>query len=142
MSGNYRPRRRYGGAASAQRDQRDASEAGADSATRAKAGAGNAARVAVQARHGPPGQPAAPHRLRTCLKAVRDREAYANLLLPQAPGGPPAHRHVRRLAPSWPTAPCAARAPTTHPGRVQRPPPRKLDPPVLDILRLGGAPAA
>jgi 16S rRNA (cytosine967-C5)-methyltransferase len=128
MSGNYRPRRRPGGGRPKGSGARGASD-------QAKAGgvAGEAARPAR------PPRPADPRRAAyDVLAAVRDREAYANLLLP------------RLLAERGLSGRDAAFATELTYGTLRGQgsydavlaacsdrPLAKLDPPVLDVLRLG-----
>ncbi len=123
MSGNYRPRRRAG-LAGVGGTNRKASAAGGTAGARGRAGSPRAAdprRIAYDV-----------------LKAVRDREAYANLLLP------------RLLADRQLTGRDAALATELAYGTLRGQgtydavlaacsdrPLEKLDPPVLDVLRLG-----
>jgi 16S rRNA (cytosine967-C5)-methyltransferase len=114
MSGNYRPRRRHGTPVSP-KGQRD-------TASRAK-----------------PPRPADPRRTAyDVLKAVRDREAYANLLLPRLL----AERRLagRDAAFATELAYGTLRGQGTYDAVLAACSDRpldKLDPPVLDILRLG-----
>ncbi len=117
MSGNYRPRRRYGASGNA----REAS-ANRDTARRAK-----------------PPRPADPRRTAyDVLAAVRDREAYANLLLPKLL----ADRGLagRDAALATELAYGTLRGQGTYDAVLAAcsdRPLAKLDPPVLDVLRLG-----
>ena len=124
MSGNYRPRRRSGRPAGVGGTSGKASAAGSTAGPRGRAGSPRAAdprRIAYDV-----------------LKAVRDREAYANLLLP------------RLLADRQLTGRDAALATELAYGTLRGQgtydavlaacsdrPLDKLDPPVLDVLRLG-----
>jgi 16S rRNA (cytosine967-C5)-methyltransferase len=126
MGGNYRPRRRYGASGNAKATGEKAKEAGA---TGAEAGATRARAP----------RPADPRRTAyDVLAAVRDRAAYANLLLPKL------------LAERGLTGRDAAFATELTYGTLRGQgtydavlaacsdrPLAKLDPPVLDILRLG-----
>src|ERR1700751_2307528 len=74
--GNYRPRRRHGAAGTA---KAGTSKAGTAEAGTAEAGTATAAGTKTRSR-----RPADPRRTAyDVLAAVRDREAYANLLLPR-----------------------------------------------------------
>ncbi len=132
MSGNYRPRRRHGTSGSANGDQRAKGERGRQASRPARRAA---------ARRGPGAPARRPDPRRTAydvLAAVRDREAYANLLLP------------RLLADRQLTGRDAALATELAYGTLRGQgtydailaacsdrPLDKLDPPVLDVLRLG-----
>jgi 16S rRNA (cytosine967-C5)-methyltransferase len=137
MSGNYRPRRRYGRAASTNGTSANASEAGADSGNAGKAGAGKRSAVAV--RRDTARRASQPRRTAyDVLKAVRDREAYANLLLPKLL----ADRQLtgRDAALATELAYGTLRGQGTYDAILAACSDRplgKLDPPVLDILRLG-----
>ena len=137
MSGNYRPRRRYGRAASANGTSANASEAGADRGNAGKAGAGKRSAVAV--RRDTARRASQPRRTAyDVLKAVRDREAYANLLLPKLL----ADRQLtgRDAALATELAYGTLRGQGTYDAILTACSDRpldKLDPPVLDILRLG-----
>jgi 16S rRNA (cytosine967-C5)-methyltransferase len=146
MSGNYRPRRRYGRAASANGASAKASEAGADSGSASKAGAGkrgahDSARAAGRdtARRATRPRPADPRRAAyDVLAAVRDRAAYANLLLPRLL----TERQLtgRDAALATELAYGTLRGQGTYDAILTACSDRpldKLDPPVLDILRLG-----
>src|SRR5580704_17746022 len=124
MSGNYRPRRRSGRSAGVGGTSGKASAAGSTAGPRGRAGSPRAAdprRIAYEV-----------------LAAVRERAAYANLLLP------------RLLADRQLTGRDAAHATELAYGTLRGQgtydailaacsdrPLDKLDPPVLDILRLG-----
>jgi 16S rRNA (cytosine967-C5)-methyltransferase len=117
MSGNYRPRRRYGASGNARKASADR-----DTARRAK-----------------PPRPADPRRTAyDVLAAVRDREAYANLLLPKLL----ADRGLagRDAALATELAYGTLRGQGTYDAVLAAcsdRPLAKLDPPVLDVLRLG-----
>src|SRR6185437_12278955 len=120
MSGNYRPRRRHGAPGTAKGLREPA----------AKHDTGRRAR---------PARPADPRRTAyDVLAAVRDREAYANLLLPKLL----AERGLtgRDAALATELAYGTLRGQGTYDAVLaacsDRPLP-KLDPPVLDVLRLG-----
>ena len=141
MSGNYRPRRRYGRAASANGTSAKASGAGADSGNTGKAGAGKrgAHDSAIAVRRDTARRASQPRRTAyDVLKAVRDREAYANLLLPKLL----ADRQLtgRDAALATELAYGTLRGQGTYDAILAACSDRpldKLDPPVLDILRLG-----
>jgi len=120
MSGNYRPRRRHGGPGNAKGPREPA----------AKRDAGRRAR---------PARPADPRRTAyDVLAAVRDREAYANLLLPKLL----AERGLagRDAALATELAYGTLRGRGTYDAVLAACSDRpldKLDPPVLDVLRLG-----
>jgi 16S rRNA (cytosine967-C5)-methyltransferase len=127
MSGNYRPRRRYGRPAGAG----EGATAGSTKADGAKAG--TAARRAGSPRRADPRRAAY-----DVMKAVRDREAYANLLLPRLL----AERQLsgRDAALATELAYGTLRGQGTYDAVLAACSDRpldKLDPPVVDILRLG-----
>ena len=114
MSGNYRPRRHVGAPASPKRNS----------------GKANGAR---------PPRPADPRRTAyDVLKAVRDREAYANLLLPKLLAERQLTGRDAALATelAYGTLRCQGTYDAVVAACSDRPL-AKLDPPVLDILRLG-----
>jgi 16S rRNA (cytosine967-C5)-methyltransferase len=125
MSGNYRPRRRYGTSGNAK-------------APGAKNGAGQANGAGAGARPKRP-RPADPRRTAyDVLAAVRDRAAYANLLLPKLL----AERQLtgRDAALATELAYGTLRGQGTYDAILTACSDRtldKLDPPVLDVLRLG-----
>ena len=124
MSGNYRPRRRSGRPAGVGGTSGKASAAGSTAGPRGRAGSPRAAdprRIAYDV-----------------LKAVRDREAYANLLLPRLL----ADRQLagRDAALATELAYGTLRGQGTYDAVLAACSDRpldKLDPPVLDVLRLG-----
>jgi 16S rRNA (cytosine967-C5)-methyltransferase len=128
MSGNYRPRRRYGKPAGT----KGAGEAGASRDTRGTTDAGAARRDTAR-------RAVLPRRTAyDVLAAVRDREAYANLLLPKLL----ADRQLtgRDAALATELAYGTLRGQGTYDAVLAAcsdRPLNKLDPPVLDILRLG-----
>jgi 16S rRNA (cytosine967-C5)-methyltransferase len=158
MAGNYRPRRRHGPSRSPKAPA--ASESTAGQAAEASAGrdaspeaagakrgtgrAGGAAPPEATAKRGTPrraGSPRPPDPRRTAydvLAAVRDREAYANLLLPRLL----ADRRLagRDAALTTELAYGTLRGQGTYDAVLATCSDRpldKLDPPVLDVLRLG-----
>jgi len=128
MSGNYRPRRRYGRPANAK-----GTDTAAGEAKRGAAGGAAAAKRDTARRANLPRRTAY-----DVLAAVRDREAYANLLLPKLL----AERGLtgRDAALATELAYGTLRGQGTYDAVLaacsDRPLP-KLDPPVLDVLRLG-----
>jgi 16S rRNA (cytosine967-C5)-methyltransferase len=141
MSGNYRPRRRHGRPAG----KGSSAQAGAAGAGGATAGAGGAIAgtagggTRATARRAKSPRPADPRRTAyDVLQAVRDREAYANLLLPKLL----ADRGLtgRDAALATELAYGTLRGQGTYDAVLAACSDRpldKLDPPVLDVLRLG-----
>jgi 16S rRNA (cytosine967-C5)-methyltransferase len=129
MSGNYRPRRRYGAPGSPK-----------GSGARGASGAANAGSATKEApRRARPARPADPRRTAyDVLAAVRDRAAYANLLLPRLL----AERRLagRDAAFATELAYGTLRGQGTYDAVLAAcsdRPLARLDPPVLDVLRLG-----
>jgi len=126
MSGNDRPRRRYGGPAGTKGTRGDAGKRGTgDAAAAAKRDTARRANLPRRTAY-------------DVLKAVRDREAYANLLLPKLL----ADRQLtgRDAALTTELAYGTLRGQGTYDAVLAACSDRpldKLDPPVLDILRLG-----
>lgn len=122
---NYRPRRRHGKQASAREAGGAAKRGGSDDAAAAKRDAARRASLPRRTAY-------------DVLKAVRDREAYANLLLPKLL----AERQLtgRDAALATELAYGTLRGQGTYDAVLAAcsdRPLAKLDPPVLDILRLG-----
>jgi len=123
MSGNYRPRRRYGRPAGAKGDSGNAGKR--DDAAAAKRDTARRANLPRRTAY-------------DVLAAVRDREAYANLLLPKLL----AERQLtgRDAALATELAYGTLRGQGTYDAVLAAcsdRPLAKLDPPVLDVLRLG-----